>query len=104
MKFGLSYNTGVYGTDPDQMIAVARHAEQCGFESFYFPEHIALDPGASLGPVTFPASTPVADPHECLAFVAAATVCSLLCDGVLLLPYHQPVLPAKGLSHLDVVS
>jgi hypothetical protein len=49
MKFGLSYNTGFYGTDPDQMIAVARHAEQCGFESFYFPEHIALYPGASVG-------------------------------------------------------
>ena len=47
MKFGLMYNTGFYGTDPDQMIAVARHAEQCGFESFYVPEHIALYPGAS---------------------------------------------------------
>jgi hypothetical protein len=34
MKFGLSYNTGLYGTDPDQMLAVARHAEQCGFKSF----------------------------------------------------------------------
>jgi len=22
MKFGLMYNTGIYGTDPDQMIAV----------------------------------------------------------------------------------
>jgi hypothetical protein len=26
MKFGLMYNTGYHGTDPDQMIAVARHA------------------------------------------------------------------------------
>ena len=33
MKFGLMYNTGFLGTDPDQIIAVARHAEQCGFES-----------------------------------------------------------------------
>jgi alkanesulfonate monooxygenase SsuD/methylene tetrahydromethanopterin reductase-like flavin-dependent oxidoreductase (luciferase family) len=54
MMFGLSYNTGVYGTDPDQMIAAARHAEQCGFESFYLPEHIALYPGAAVGPVAFP--------------------------------------------------
>lgn len=30
MEFGLFYNTGYYGTDPDQMIALARHAEQCG--------------------------------------------------------------------------
>jgi alkanesulfonate monooxygenase SsuD/methylene tetrahydromethanopterin reductase-like flavin-dependent oxidoreductase (luciferase family) len=39
MKFGLFYNTGYYGTDPDQMIAAARHAERCGFESFYMGEH-----------------------------------------------------------------
>src|SRR5258708_13165443 len=104
MKFGLSYNTGAYGTDPDQMIAVARHAEQCGFESFYFPEHIALYPGASLGPITFPASAPVADPLECLAFVAAATERILLGTGVLLLPYHQPVVLAKRLATLDVLS
>jgi len=31
MKFGLIYNTGYYGTDPDQLIAAARHAEACGF-------------------------------------------------------------------------
>ena len=60
MMFGLSYNTGVYGTDPDQMIAAARHAEQCGFESFYLPEHIALYPGAAVGPVAFPPDVPVA--------------------------------------------
>src|SRR6185312_2444655 len=96
MKFGLMYNTGFLGTDPDQIIAVARHAEQCGFESVYFAEHIALYPGASLGPVTFPASTPVADPLECLAFVAAATRSILLGTGVLLLPYHQPVEAMAG--------
>jgi alkanesulfonate monooxygenase SsuD/methylene tetrahydromethanopterin reductase-like flavin-dependent oxidoreductase (luciferase family) len=73
VKFGLSYNTGAHGVDPDAMIAVARHAEDCGFESFYLPEHVALYPGASFGAVTLPADLPIADPLECLAFVAAAT-------------------------------
>ena len=104
MKFGLMYNTGFLGTDPDQIFAVARHAEQCGFESFYFAEHIALYPGATVGAVTIPASTPVADPLECLAFVAAATERILLGTGVLLLPYHQPVVLAKRLATLDVLS
>jgi probable F420-dependent oxidoreductase len=104
MKFALMYNTGFLGTDPDQMIAVARHAEQCGFESFYTPEHIALYPGASVGPAVFPAATPIADPLECLAFVAAATERILLGTGVLLLPYHQPVVLAKRLATLDVLS
>jgi hypothetical protein len=56
MKFGLMYDTAYYGTDPDQMIAVARHAKRCGVESFYVPEHIALYPGAA-GPALRPRLT-----------------------------------------------
>ena len=105
MKFGVSYNTGAYGVvDPDAMIAVARHAEACGFESFYVPEHVALYPGASFGAVTFPADLPVADPLECLSFVAAVTDRILLGTGVLLLPYHQPVVLAKRLATIDLLS
>jgi alkanesulfonate monooxygenase SsuD/methylene tetrahydromethanopterin reductase-like flavin-dependent oxidoreductase (luciferase family) len=89
VKFGISYNTGVYGVDPDGMIAVARHAEDCGFESFYVPEHIALYPGAKVGAVEFPPALPIADPLEVLSFVAAATGRILLGTGVLLLPYHH---------------
>jgi probable F420-dependent oxidoreductase len=104
VKFGLSYNTGFYGTDPDQMIAVARHAEECGFESFYVPEHIALYPGAMMGQAAISPSVPIADPLECLSFVAAATGRILLGTGVLLVPYHQPVLLAKRLATIDVLS
>ena len=105
MKFGVSYNTGAYGVvDPDAIIAVARHAEACGFESFYMPEHIALYPGASLGAVAFPPDLPIADPLECLSFVAAATERILLGTGVLLLPYHQPVVLAKRLATIDLLS
>jgi hypothetical protein len=27
VKYGINYNTGVVGVDPDAMIAIARHAE-----------------------------------------------------------------------------
>jgi probable F420-dependent oxidoreductase len=104
VKFGISYNTGVYGVDPDGMIAVARHAEDCGFESFYVPEHIALYPGAKVGLVEFPPSLPIADPLETLSFVAAATGRILLGTGVLLLPYHHPVVLAKRLATIDALS
>ena len=104
MKFGVVYNTGHHGVDPDALIAVARHAEDCGFESFYTPEHVALYPGASVGEVSFPPDLPVADPLECLAFVAATTDRILLGTGVLLLPYHQPVVLAKRLATIDVLS
>jgi len=104
VKFGVHYNTGSYGVDPGALIALARHAEACGFESFYLPEHVALYPGASVGAMTFPADLPIADPLECLSFVAAATDRILLGTGVLLLPYHEPVVLAKRLATIDVLS
>ena len=104
MKFGISYNTGVYGVDPDGMIAVARHAEDRGFESFYVPEHIALYPGAKVGLVEFPPALPIVDPLATLSFVAAATGRILLGTAVLLLPYHHPVVLAKRLATIDVLS
>jgi hypothetical protein len=70
VKFGISYNTGYYGADPGSMAAVARHAEACGFESFYVPEHIALYPGATGAGIELPPSLAVADPLECLSFDA----------------------------------
>jgi probable F420-dependent oxidoreductase len=104
VKFGVVYNTAYYGVDPDALAAVARHAEDCGFESFYLPEHVALYPGASFGPATFPPDLPIADPLECLSFVAAATERILLGTAVLLLPYHQPVVLAKRLATIDLLS
>ena len=104
MKFGLAYNTAYYGADPDLMAAAARHAEECGFESFYLPEHIVLYPGASAGPVSFTPDLAVADPLECLAYVAAVTSELLLGTAVLLLPYHHPVVLAKRLATIDMLS
>jgi probable F420-dependent oxidoreductase len=105
VKFGVNYNTGAYGVvDPDAMIAVARRAEECGFESFYVPEHVALYPGVSLYGNPIPPDAPIADPLECLSFVAAATERILLGTGVLLLPYHQPVVLAKRLATIDLLS
>ncbi|MFC4015326.1 TIGR03619 family F420-dependent LLM class oxidoreductase [Nonomuraea purpurea] len=104
MKFGISYNTAFWGVDPDKIAAFARHAEGCGFESLYVPEHIALYPGAAVGPYELPPTLPYADPIDLLGFVAAATQRITLGTGVLLLPYHHPVILAKRLATVDVLS
>ena len=104
MKFGLSYNTGVVGTDPAKLTAIARHADDLGFESFYVPEHVTLYPGAGFGELQFAPDLPIADPLECLAFIAASTTNILLGTGVLLLPFHHPVVLAKRLATIDVLS
>ncbi|MBP2706450.1 TIGR03619 family F420-dependent LLM class oxidoreductase [Microbispora sp. RL4-1S] len=104
MKFGVSYSTPYYGVDPDRIMAFAQLAEECGFESLYLPEHIVLYPGAMVGPYEMPPSLPYVDPLDCLSFVAAATERILLGTGVLLLPYHHPVILAKRLATVDVLS
>jgi probable F420-dependent oxidoreductase len=105
LAFGLAYNTAYHGADPDLMVAAARHAEKCGFESFYMSEHIVMYPGATLpGYVPLPPDLAVADPLTCLAYVAAATSTLLLGTAVLLVPYHQPVVLAKQLATIDVLS
>ncbi|MBF6166171.1 TIGR03619 family F420-dependent LLM class oxidoreductase [Streptomyces gardneri] len=104
MKFAVSYSTPYFGVDPDRLIGYAQHAERCGFEAIYLPEHIALYPGATVGPMEITPSVPFADPLDALSFVAAATDRILLGTAVLLLPYHHPVVLAKRLATIDVLS
>ena len=104
MKFAINYNTAYHGVDPDKLVACAQHAEACGFEALYLPEHIVLYPGAMVGPTEIPPSLPVADPLDSLSFVAATTERILLGTGALLLPYHHPVVLAKRLATIDVLS
>jgi probable F420-dependent oxidoreductase len=104
MKFSISYSPPYHGVDPDAIVGYAQHAEACGFEGFYLPEHIVLYPGATIGSVEMPPSLSYLDPLDCLSFVAAATRRILLGTGVLLLPYHHPVILAKRLATVDVLS
>jgi probable F420-dependent oxidoreductase len=104
MKYGVVYHTGFFGIEPEQVTGVARHAEECGFESFFTTEHIALYRGVTLGRVPIAADTPIADPLEVLSFVAAVTERLLLGTSILLLPFHQPVVLAKRLATIDQLS
>ena len=104
MKFAILYNTAAYGTHPEAVIRVAQHAEACGFESFLVPEHLVLYPGATLGTFEVPPTMAVADPLELLAFVAGVTDRIVLGTAVLLLPYRHPVVLAKQLATIDILS
>ncbi|PXX58697.1 putative F420-dependent oxidoreductase [Nocardia tenerifensis] len=104
MRFAASYSTAFNGTDPDRLIAFAQHAENLGFEALYVQDHIALYPGADYGAGALPPTLPYFDPLDCLSFVAAATQRIVLGTGVLLLPYRHPVVLAKRLATVDVLS
>lgn len=104
MKFAVSYNTAHFGADPDRLIAYARHAEHCGFEGILLPERPVLAAGMKLHGNEVPLSLPFLDPLDTLAYVAAATERLLLGTGVLLLPYRHPVVLARQLATIDVLS
>jgi probable F420-dependent oxidoreductase len=102
MRFGLfAINFGACA-DPDIQRRVAVAAEEAGFDSLWTGEHVAMP--IHDNPVPAPAETPFLDSIVALTRVAAVTERIRLGTGVLVLPHHNPVLLAKALASLDVVS
>jgi probable F420-dependent oxidoreductase len=102
MRFGLfGMNFGPCA-DPALQARVAAAAEEAGFDSIWTGEHVAMP--IRDNPVPTPAETPFLDSLVALANVAARTATIRLGTGVLVLPHHNPVLLAKALATLDVVS
>jgi probable F420-dependent oxidoreductase len=111
MKFGLHFGSRGTAGEPDSLKAIARAAESLGYEHFGMSDHVvvatnvdsaypysetgkffAQDTGVSLETIT------------ALSFVASATDRIRLLTSVLVLPHRQPVLAAKMLATLDVLS
>ncbi|MGV0850188.1 LLM class F420-dependent oxidoreductase [Mycolicibacterium phlei] len=97
--------------DPAYMTAFAQHLEACGFESIVVVEHTVLMsrytsvyPYDPSGRVELPADCVVPDPLDLLAFLAGRTTTLGLATGVLVLPNHHPVVLAKRIATLDVLS
>jgi probable F420-dependent oxidoreductase len=103
MKFALfACNMGACA-DPKVAARVARAAEAAGFESLWVGEHVVLpDPQAPPSPV--PPFTPMLDPTVALAFLAAHTESVRLGTGIIILPQRNPLVLAKELASLDVLS
>lgn len=111
MKFALAFaNIGPYAT-PDGAVQLAQDAEAGGFESLWTVEHVVVPAGyqsqypySDTGRMPGPEDSPIPDPLIWLAYVAAATRTINLATGVLILPQRNPVVLAKELATLDVLS
>jgi len=82
---------------------LAALAESLGYESLWTAEHIIL-PDLPPGETPRPGTTPFLDSMAGLGFLAAHTRTMKLATGVLLLPQHNPLLLAKQLASVDVLS
>ncbi len=103
MKFGLF---GInFGPCADAQIArrVAQAAEARGIESVWTGEHVVL-PDPQVPPSPVPPETPFLDPAVALAYIAAGTQTIRLGTGIIILPQRNPLVLAKELASLDVVS
>jgi probable F420-dependent oxidoreductase len=105
MRFGLMIFPTEYSIAP---VEVARMAEERGFESLFFPEHTHI-PASRETPYPAGGELPkeyshIVDPFVALGAAAAATERIRLGTGICLVPEHEPILLAKQVASLDLVS
>ncbi|MEM4407872.1 MAG: LLM class F420-dependent oxidoreductase [Candidatus Caldarchaeum sp.] len=98
MKFGVALpNFGKYASC-ESILRVAREAERLGYDSVWVSDHITVPIyHGGFGQVFY-------EPLTTLAYVAASTERVLLGTSAIVLPYRNPVVTAKALSTLDVLS
>jgi probable F420-dependent oxidoreductase len=96
---------------PANLRNLAQRAEFLGFDSAWVSDHIILPrsvdsfyPYASDGVATFRPDEDYYEPLAALNFLAGCTQKIRLGTHVLILPYRNPVLAAKMISTLDVLS
>ncbi|WP_229070607.1 TIGR03619 family F420-dependent LLM class oxidoreductase [Actinoplanes sp. DH11] len=96
MKFGLYGLHRDRNVDPAVLARRATLAEESGFESLWVGDHIALPAGEG--------NPPRLEAVTALTYLAAVTSRVRLGVGLIVLPQRQPVLLAKQLTSLDVLS
>ena len=103
MKLG--YHGFGLGTsaDPATAARVARHAEELGYESLWTAEHVVL-PSPQAPPSPAPPELPFLDPAVVLSYAAAVTERIRLATGIVILPQRNPLVLAKELASVDVLS
>lgn len=111
MKFGLHLGTRGPAADPDSLVTIARRAEALGFAYLGLSDHVVIATKVdSVYPYTQTGQWFAQDSGICLeqittlSFVAAATTRIRLLTSVMVLPHRHPMLAAKMLATVDVLS
>jgi probable F420-dependent oxidoreductase len=98
MGFGLPVS-GSWAT-PTSIVEIARTAEQLGYSSLWTFQRLLFPAG---DPIPMPYRS-VHDPLVLTAYAAAVTDTARLGVAIVNMPYYSPILLAKMLTSLDVVS
>jgi probable F420-dependent oxidoreductase len=111
MEFGCVFpNRGPMAT-PANLGRVAEKAEALGYDTVWFSDHIVIPtevksfyPYDPSGKMPFNPSEPYWEPLTVIGYVAGRTSRLRLGTSVLILPYRNPIVTAKMLATLDVLS
>ena len=88
---------------PGAAAHLATLAEKLGYESVWAGEHVVL-PSPRVAPSPMDPDDPALDPLIALSHVAAVTRNIRLGTGIIILPQRNPLVLAKQLASLDVMS
>jgi probable F420-dependent oxidoreductase len=103
MRLGLfSINMGPCSR-PEALAATAQSAEAAGFDSLWAGEHVVL-PDPQVPPSPMAPQDRALDPLLALTWAAAATSTIRLATGIVILPQRNPVVLAKEIATVDVLS
>lgn len=89
--------------DPQGAERIATLAEQLGYDSLWAGEHVVL-PSPRVEPSPMDPDEPILDPLVALAHLAACTERILLGTGIIILPQRNPLVLAKQVASLDVLT
>jgi len=111
VKIGIAFaNIGPFGT-PEGAIALAQGAEAAGIESLWTVEHVVFPTGYESaypydpsGRMPMAGDTPLTDPLIWLSWLGSHTSAIRLGTGILILPERNPVVLAKEVATLDMLS
>jgi probable F420-dependent oxidoreductase len=95
-------NMGVMSR-PDGLVAGVRRAEEAGFDSVWAGEHIVL-PDPQVPPSPMAPQDPALDSLHALTWAAAHSTTLRLTTGIVILPQRNPLVLAKEVASLDVLS
>ena len=114
MEYGFYLPSGVPAAQPNNLARIARQGDKLGFFCMVMPDHVAQPrvvesryPYSITGDIQQAHSTASDERLEqitTLAYLAGITAQIKLVTSVMIIPYRNPILTAKMLSTLDMLS
>ena len=111
MQFGLGLPNLSYGDPTETLMRLAQTAQELAFDALWVSDHVFIPyelapnyPYSSSGRLGLSATDHILDPLMTLAFLASQASTPRLGISVLIIPYRNPIVTAKMLVTLDVLS